>query len=112
MDPELERLQALAANLGLTLSQDADGRYVVDNNKGGKVWYDSLPEVRQDLEELQATEAPTAAPSAPAATPQAQGAPPVEIGVGGTAGVSGVLRKVLEKVKAKPPAAPHRQRRP
>ena len=106
MDPEFEKLKALAATLGLTLSQDADGRYVVDDNQGGKVWYDSLPEVKQDLEELQATEAPTATPTAPAATPQAQSAPPVEIGVGGTTGVSGVLSNVLGKDKAKPPAAP------
>ena len=62
-----EELQALAATLGLTLTQDADGRYVVDDNKGGKVWYDNLPEVQPDLEELQATEAPAAAPTAPAA---------------------------------------------
>ena len=50
----LAELQAIAAAFGHILTTDPSGRFVLDDNKGGKVWYDSLDQVEQRLGELDA----------------------------------------------------------
>ena len=71
-----EELQAIAATFGYTLTEDPSGRFILDDNRGGKVWYDSLDQVEQRMNELDAAEQGTqAAPAPQTAAPQQPGTP-------------------------------------